>query len=405
MNTVVYSVIEVRSLYAVRATDDRASECVEPTRPAACVAVVAQRAGVRRSVEVEYWVVDDEGRLTEPGSLADLPGTEREFVEPLLEVKTTPCSTADELRKELFARVRGVLRRADDVGKHLVPLGTPLGDEEVAELPSERTRVQNRVVGPTFRHVRHCAGTHVHVEQSPGREIDQLNTLVALDPALALLNSSPYYRGERLADGARSRLYRRLAYEGIPHQGRLWRYVDDRREWDRRLERRYEAFVTMALEAGVDRLTVEEQFSPESAIWTPVQLREAFGTVEWRSPDAALPSQVVRVADHLASVAARIEDRTVRRGERGRVTEDEVVLPPFETVLEHVESAIEEGLGSPSLRAYLDRMGFDVEAYDPVSSTLDRGPRLSPGGVREVRLHHAARLRRDVRATQSVRED
>ena len=75
VNTVVYSVIEVRSLYAVRATDDRAGECVEPTRPAACVAVVAQRAGVRRSVEVEYWVVDDEGRLTEPGSLADLPGT------------------------------------------------------------------------------------------------------------------------------------------------------------------------------------------------------------------------------------------------------------------------------------------------------------------------------------------
>lgn len=369
------------------------------------MAVVAHRPAVKRSVEVEYWVVDEAGRLTDPGELVDLPGTEREFVEPLLEVKTTPCTTADELRKELFARIRGVLRRAEDVGKHLVPLGTPLGAEEIAELPSERTRVQNRVVGSSFRHVRHCAGTHVHVEQCPGREIDQLNTLVALDPALALLNSSPYHRGERLADGARSRLYRRLAYEGIPHQGRLWRYVADRREWDRRLERRYEGFVTMALEAGVDRLTVEEQFSPESAVWTPVQLRERFGTVEWRSPDAALPSQVVKVADHLAAVTARIEDRTVRRGDSGLVTEDEVVLPPFDTVLEHVESAITEGLGSASLRDYLGRMGFDVAAYDPVSSTLDRGPRLSAEEVRELRLEHAGRLERDVRSVRSTSHD
>jgi hypothetical protein len=33
---------------------------------------------IRRSVEVEYWVVDDEGRLAEPGALVDAsPGAER----------------------------------------------------------------------------------------------------------------------------------------------------------------------------------------------------------------------------------------------------------------------------------------------------------------------------------------
>jgi hypothetical protein len=114
---------------------------------------------------------------------------------------------------------------------------------------------------------------------------------------------------------------------------------------------------------------------------------------------------VVRLADHLAEVTAHIEARTVRRGERGRVTSDEVVLPPFDTVLDHVESAIEEGVGSPSLRAYLDRMGFDVEAYEPVSPSLDRGPRLSAREVREVRLDHAARLERDVSPTRSVADE
>ena len=45
---------------------------------------------IRRSIEVEYWVIDDAGRLVEPGALVNAtPGAEREFVEPLLEVKTT----------------------------------------------------------------------------------------------------------------------------------------------------------------------------------------------------------------------------------------------------------------------------------------------------------------------------
>ena len=82
---------------------------------------------LRRSIEVEYWVVDSEGRLVEPDGLVEAAGgVEREFVEPLLEVKTTPCETTRELRDELFDRLGRVLRRADELGLGLVPLGTPL---------------------------------------------------------------------------------------------------------------------------------------------------------------------------------------------------------------------------------------------------------------------------------------
>ncbi|MFM9598074.1 hypothetical protein ACKI1O_53420, partial [Streptomyces scabiei] len=59
---------------------------------------VYENESIRRSIEVEYWVVDDRGRLAEPGELvAASPGAEREFVRPLLEVKTTPCETTAEL--------------------------------------------------------------------------------------------------------------------------------------------------------------------------------------------------------------------------------------------------------------------------------------------------------------------
>jgi carboxylate-amine ligase len=362
---------------------------------------------LRRSIEVEYWVVDTDGRLVEPGDLETAsPGVEREFVEPLLEIKTTPCETTSALRRELFERIGAVLRQADASGKRLVPLATPIRDGVIRDRPSERTRIQDRILGDDFEYVRHCAGTHVHVEQSSGDEIDQLNTLIALDPALALVNSSPYFRGRRLAAGARSKLYRWLAYDDLPHQGRLWRYLDEREGWTRRLERRYEEFERAASEAGVDRRAVAANFDPESAVWTPVQLRDRFGTVEWRSPDTALPSQVVRLADAVATVATDAADVPVRIGdEAGRVTDREIVLPTFETVIEHVNAAIRDGLESNAVRSYLERMGFEVGAYEPLAHDIDGEGAVTPEQARQYRLEQADRLERDVTRTQVVGDD
>jgi gamma-glutamyl:cysteine ligase YbdK (ATP-grasp superfamily) len=282
-------------------------------------------------------------------------------------------------------------------------MATPIHDGVIRDLPSDRTRIQDRILGDDFEYVRHCAGTHVHVEQSPGDEVDQLNTLVALDPALALVNSSPYFRGRRLAAGARSKLYRWLAYDDLPHQGRLWRYLDEREQWSRRLERRYEEFERAAGEAGVDRRAVAANFDPESAVWTPVQLRDRFGTVEWRSPDTALPSQVVGLADSVATVATNAVDTPVRiGGDPGRVTDEEIVLPTFETVIEHVNAAIRDGLDSAAVRSYLDRMGFDVGAYEPLAHEIDDEGTLTPEEARRYRLEQADRLERDVRQTPVV---
>jgi len=362
---------------------------------------------IRRSIEVEYWVVDDDGRLVEPDDLVDAaPGVEREFVEPLLEVKTTPHATTGDLREELYDRVGRVVRRGEACGKHLVPLATPIHQEEIAEHAGERTRVQNLVVGDDFEYVRHCAGTHIHVEQLPGRTIEQLNTFVALDPALALCNSAPYFRGQRLAAGARSKLYRRLAYADVPHQGWLWPYVENRAEWQRRLERRYEDFVHAAADAGVDRRVVERCFDPESVVWTPVQLRSAFGTVEWRSPDAAHLDDVVRLADRLATITERVRDVEVRiEGDAGRVADDEIVLPEFDVVLGYVDAAIEDGLDSTAVTSYLERMGFDIGAYEPTTHELAGRAPVSRADARDLRLEHAERLARAVRREVALGDD
>jgi hypothetical protein len=83
------------------------------------------------------------------------------------------------------------------------------------------------------------------------------------------------------------------------------------------------------------------------------------------------------------------------RGTPG-LTEDTVVVSEFETALEHVDAAIEDGLESAPLRAYLDRMGFDTDAYAPVTRDLAGRGRVTRAEAREHRLDHAARLERDL---------
>jgi gamma-glutamyl:cysteine ligase YbdK (ATP-grasp superfamily) len=362
---------------------------------------------LRHSIEAEYWVIDEEGRLTDPGSLVDASaGVEREFVEPLLEVKTTPCETTARLREQLHDRLGRVLAAADAEGKGLVPLATPLSGSDIEDRVHERIRIQDRVVGDAFECVRHCAGTHVHFEQLPGREIDQLNALTAIDPALALVNSSPYFQGSPLAASARSEIYRWRAYDSLPHQGRLWPYAADTEEWATRLQRRYEEFVTEAVMLGFDRGEVESQFDPEGAVWTPVKLREEFSTVEWRSPDTALPSQVLRLADQISDFVERIGRTDVRiEGDSGRVTDEAVVLPEFDAVRQYVRAGIREGLSAPAVRSYLGRMGFDVSAFEPLTHEFDPRAELSPERARELRLAYADRLRKDVETATPISAD
>ena len=256
-----------------------------------------------------------------------------------------------------------------------------------------------------FQYVRHCAGTHIHIEQQPGRAIDQLNTLIALDPALALVNSARHFRGEAMAAGARSKCYRWLAYDDLQDQGELWPYVDDRADWNHRLQACYDRFREQAIDTGIDEPTFESCFDPESAVWTPVQLRAAFGTVEWRSPDTTLPSRTVALADTLARVAGELDGRPVDiGGDTPRVDDDRIVLPEFETVREYVDTAIQDGL-TESLAAYLSRMGFETDAFDPIADSFEQEGPIDHETARQLRLEYATRLREDVRQSPAMTAD
>lgn len=256
---------------------------------------------MQKAIEVEYWVIDRNGVLTTPGALtAGSEYVEKEFVYPLFELKTPPCETYVDLRSTFIDGLDETLSRADELDKMLVPLGTPINSTSIRRWPSERSRIQQHVIGDNFAYAKYCAGTHLHFEKR--NVTDQLNVLTSLDPALALLNSSSYFQDERIANGARSYIYRKKCYECFPKHGQLWEYVDTVGQWERRLKRRFGEFKEAAIEAGVDEESVDAHFSPDDIVWTPVRLRNTMPTVEWRSPDATLPSQILRLAEEVDTV-------------------------------------------------------------------------------------------------------
>ena len=361
------------------------------------------------SIEVEYWVIDTAGELTPPGELAEISEqTEREFVEPLFELKTPPCETIAELRSSFVEQLDEVLSKAAAIDKRLVPLGTPINCESIDRRPDERGRIQKAVVGENFDYAKYCAGTHIHVEKR--NVTDQLNTLIALDAALALVNSSPYFHGERLANSARAYCYRKKSYAEYPKHGQLWHYVDTVGEWHRRLEDRYDEFKQAALEEGIDESAVDEQFSTDDVVWTPVRLRDEMPTVEWRSPDAALPSQLLRLADELETVMEQLHHTNVEieadsdPRNTGHVTDDGIALPEFDVACDLAEAAMHDGLGSTEVASYLERMGFTIDDYHPTSMQIDGRQYVPTNDARELRLASARRLEEDVKSLRQSAE-
>lgn len=338
---------------------------------------------MKRGLELEYWMIDEEGALTTPSrSLAELSFVEREAHPSLIEIKTDPHESQSGLRAELCDRLDRTLQIARADGHRLAPVGTALEGVDSVEgacRESSRTDAQRRLLGDAFRHALACAGTHVHFEQVDPAA--QLNALLALDPALALLNTTPYSDGRRIATCARPYVYRRRCYAEYPALGQLWQYAESAEEWRQRLADTYERFTQEAMAAGVSEQIVEDCFDEATAVWGPVRLRDDLSTVEWRAPDAGLPSQALQLVGDVTPLVERAS---------------ELDRPSFERLQQLTDAMIARGLTDRSVRQYLSGVGFDLEAYDPVGQQIDGRRQLSSRQARQIRRQLATRLEADL---------
>jgi glutamate---cysteine ligase / carboxylate-amine ligase len=349
------------------------------------------------SLELEYWTVDETGALASASPVLDrIDDLHAESADPMLEVVTEPCDDIPKLQTEVTRKLQEVIAVGREENRRLVPLATPLNSAPISTSEGPRTRIQRQVLGKAFENATQCAGTHLHVDQIDGAETDQLNLLTALDPAFALVASSTYHQGNKVAACARSHVYRRMCYSDHPELGQLWPYVENISEWDDRIDATFNRFRQQAVSQGVEPVTFHKHFRPENSIWAPVRLREEYNTIEWRSPDVTLPSQVLQLVENVRDILNLIEDRRVEIGSRPGITASAVSIPTFDRLQQYVNTAIDQGLESPDIERYLETMGFDTTAYRPISMELVDKPPMAQQRAQWLRLRYADRLERDV---------
>lgn len=344
-------------------------------------------------MELELWVVDQHGYLCDGRHVADAHDQiEPEFVESMLEVKTEPRETETELRRDLHETLRVATRVAKSRDQHLVPLGTPL-TESTAAAYTARGKLFERIYGDGVRSAKNCAGTHVHFEQTD--TVDQLNLLTALDPALALVSSSPYYCGVGGRSSCRAHAYRQECGADFRQFCGLWEYTDSVEAWEERVDEAFDAFKGLAADRGVSAATVEEHFTPENTVLNPVRLRASQPTVEWRAPDSALPSEIVSLAAGVGRLIEQLETKPVEFGEAG-VYDDRICLPDYTELCGLSKAAINFGLEPSPVSLYLRHMEFDCSAYRPLSPRIAGPDTLSEAEARRMRLDQARRFEADV---------
>jgi len=349
---------------------------------------------IKTGVELELWVVDDDGRLADGQEVVAAHDRIRpEFIDPLIEVQTEPHDNEFELRRDLETTLRAGVRAAEKHDKQLVPLGTPLTPSNT-EANCKRGELFEEIYGDGVQSAKNCAGTHIHFQK--GCVVDQLNLLTALDPALALLNSSPYYCGEAGDSSSRARAYRRKCGHEFQRFCDLWPYVDSLQEWTDRVDQVFERFKELADSRGVRAETVTDYFEAEDTVLNPVRLRECQPTVEWRAPDAALPSEVIKLAVEVGDLVSQTETKSLDRGRPG-VYPDQIRVPEFSTLEELSQQAIRFGLESKPVEIYLEKMGFDTSMYEPVSAAFRGPPVAGEALARKLRLEQASNLRQDIR--------
>ncbi|WP_231188344.1 glutamate-cysteine ligase family protein [Haladaptatus sp. DYF46] len=343
-------------------------------------------------LELEYWVVNNEGELVSGMDLlASHEAVVPEFVDPMIEIQVPPADGITELQQNLIPILETVLARATELDMHLVPLGTPLTEHQFP-VNSERGKILQTIFGEEIRHAKHCAGTHVHFDKR--NVVRQLNILTALDPAIALVSSSPYYDGVLMGMDARALMYRTHSTQFLTRYRDLWSYTESVDEWDEKLAQMHETLTLYAEQLDIPQAEFSRHIQQEDVVLTPVRLRAQTPTIEWRAPDIALPSQILQFVGDVSRILSLTEERPVRVGTPG-IRANEIGIPSFTELRAITTTAMTAGLSDRVCR-YLTMMGFETNQYHPLTEEIAGNDRISAGDACQVRLEYANRLRDDV---------
>ena len=186
-------------------------------------------------VEIELQILDRESGDLAPGAVRILKaceedkveGTSAELMQSMIEIKTGICRNVDEVRDQLFPRVKRVRNISTSLGFELAMGGThPFHRTSTSTVyPGERyERIVDRLAWLAYQRV--MFGLHVHVGMPSGDlAIGVINLLTQYIPHLiALSASSPFWQGvDTGLSSCRTALYRLLPHAGLPQYFANWK--------------------------------------------------------------------------------------------------------------------------------------------------------------------------------------
>ena len=186
-------------------------------------------------VELELQIIDPRTGDLAPGSVRilkvceeeSLPGVTAELMQSMIEVKTDTCQNVQEVKEQLWPRLRKMRNVASSLGYDLALGGTHPFNRGLTGVvfPAERyERIQDRLAWLTYQRV--VFGLHVHVGVPSGdMAMGVISMLVRYLPHLVAISaSSPFWHGEDTGlASARSALYRMLPHAGVPRYFRNWK--------------------------------------------------------------------------------------------------------------------------------------------------------------------------------------
>lgn len=214
-----------------------------------------------------------------------------------------------------------------------------------------------------FRRLITNSGMHLHISQSPGKELEQFCLLYSLDPlSYAITSTSPIsHRRDNGLNCHRINIIRYISFREFPTHAQLQDYPGSLEEIQRRNQERWDHWRTVSIKKGMDPACFDKTFQPDNTGYAPVRKRDCIGpagTFEIRTFDTA-PLDTILAA---AALYKGCNDHLIRSGIEINVAEEEnfydfncqqIILPTHDTLLRMEREAIQQGLRSDLVANYL----------------------------------------------------
>jgi carboxylate-amine ligase len=229
-------------------------------------------------VEIELQILDRDTFDLAPGAVRilkaceedSIEGTTAELMQSMIEVKTGICKNMEQVRDQLFNRIKRVRNIASSLGYELAMAGThPFTRPSSSTVfPADRyERIFGRLAWMTYQ--RLVFGLHVHVGMPNGdMAIGAINLMVQYMPHLiAVSANSPFWQGvDTGLASSRVALYRLLPHTGIPPYFSNWK--------------EFRSYYKVMMDC--------QTISSLKDIYWDIRPRPDFGTIEFRVCDIPL---------------------------------------------------------------------------------------------------------------------